>query len=329
MTKRLAKLVVLGLDGGGSRTVCIVAGEKGRELGRALSGSSNHQSVGVEAAKRAIAEAVTGAREAAGDPPLAAACLGMAGLDRGEDERVLRGLLTPLFGGARLRLVHDAEIALVGGTGGRKEGVIVIAGTGSIAVGFNGAGRAVRSGGWGHLLGDEGSGYQIAQRGLNAATRARDGRGATTSLVESLPEAVGVASVEDLASRIYLEGWPVGQVAALAPLVLAAAAEGDAVARGIVANAGHELSRAAVAVIRALKIDDTRFEVVLSGGIFGGSPVLVEAVREEITAFAPDADVHLPRHEPAIGALWLALEAARDPEWGESGLSYAPLVIGP
>jgi N-acetylglucosamine kinase len=306
-----------------------VADEDGREMGRAISGSSNHQSVGAEAAKGAVAQAVAGARQAAGDPSLAAACLGMAGLDREEDERVLRALLRPLFEDIRLRLVHDAEIALVGGTGGRKEGVIVIAGTGSIAVGFDGAGRAVRSGGWGHLLGDEGSGYQIAQRGLNAATRARDGRGPMTSLAETLPKAVGAASVEDLASRIYLEAWPVGQIAALAPLVLAAAAEGDAVARGIIATAGHELSRAAVAVIRALRIDESRFEVVLSGGIFGGSPALVEAVRGEVLAFAPDADVHLPRREPVIGALWLAVEAARDREWDEGGPPYTPLVIGP
>jgi len=221
------------------------------------------------------------------------------------------GLLQPLLPRVRLRLVHDSEIALVGGTGGRRDGVVVIAGTGSIAVGHDGAGRVVRAGGWGHVLGDEGSGYQIAQRGLNAATRARDGRGPATSLLESLPDAVGAASVEDLASRIYLEGWPAGQIAALAPVVLTAADEGDAVARGIVAAAGHELSRAAVAVIRALGKDETHLEVVLSGGVFGGSPSLVEAVRGEITAFAPAADVHLPLHEPVVGAAWLALEAAR------------------
>jgi N-acetylglucosamine kinase len=234
----------------------------------------------------------------------------MAGLDRAEDEQVLMGLLQPLLPEVSLRLVPDFEIALVGGTGGRRGGVIVIAGTGSIAAGHDGTGRTVRAGGWGHLLGDEGSGYQIALRGLNAATRAQDGRGPATTLLESLPAASGAASLDDLASRIYLEGWAVGQVAALAPVVLAAAADGDAIARGIVAAAGHELSRAAVAVIRALGKDEP-LEVVLSGGIFGGSPFLVEAVQEEITAFAPGADVHLPRREPVFGAVWLALEEAR------------------
>lgn len=305
------ELRVLGLDGGGSRTVCIVADAQAREMGRAQTGSSNHQSVGVEAARQAIAEAMAGARRAAGDPPLAAACLGMAGLDRAEDERVLHALLEPLLPGTRLRLVHDAEIALVGGTGGRKEGVVVIAGTGSIAVGYDGAGKTARSGGWGHILGDEGSGYQIAQRGLNAATRARDGRGPATSLLEQLTSAAGTGSLEELASRIYLEGWSAAQIAALAPAVLNAAAAGDAVARGIVASSGHELSRAAVSVIRALGVAETRFEVVLSGGIFAGSAELMVAVGEEIRAFAPGADVHLPRNEPVVGAVWLALQAAR------------------
>src|SRR3972149_541516 len=194
MTERRSEIYVLGLDGGGSRTVCIVADEDGQEMGRGLGGSSNHQSVGVEAAKEAIAEAVAGARGAAGGPPLRAACMGMAGLDRVEDERILMGLLQPLLPRVRLRLVHDSEIALVGGTGGRRDGVVVIAGTGSIGVGHDGAGRVVRAGGWGHVLGVEGSGYQIAQRGLNAATRARDGRGPATSLLESLPEAGGAGS---------------------------------------------------------------------------------------------------------------------------------------
>jgi N-acetylglucosamine kinase-like BadF-type ATPase len=116
--------------------------------------------------------------------------------------------------------------------------------------------------------------------------------------------------MEELASRIYLESWSAAQIAALAPVVLSAAEEEDAVARGIVAGSGHELSRAAVAVIRALGIDDTRFEVVLSGGIFAGSPAIVEAVGEEIRAFAPEAEVHLPRHEPVVGAVLLALRAA-------------------
>jgi N-acetylglucosamine kinase len=266
--------------------------------------------VGVEAAQQALAEVVAAARQTAGDPPLAAACFGMAGLDREEDLHILRGIAQAVLPGVPVEIVHDADIALVGGTGGRRYGVVVIAGTGSVAVGFTADGRTARTGGWGHILGDEGSGYDLARRGLNAASRAVDGRGPATILSLRLPKAAGVATLEAVADRVYLEGWTATQVASLAPAVLAAAEEGDEVAGEIVRAAGHELALAAVSVIRALGMEERIFEVVLSGGIFHGSARMVEAVRREVAAFASQSDVHLPRSEPVLGAAWMALQAA-------------------
>ncbi len=173
---------VLGIDGGATRTVCLIADEAGTEVARAVGGPSNHQAVGVEAARRALAQAIAQACDAAGNPPLAAACWGMAGLDRPEDGRILNALAAELLPGVPVAVVHDADIALVGGAGGSRVGVVVIAGTGSIAAGYDIAGRTARAGGWGHVLGDEGSGYDIARRGLNAATRASDGRAPATAL---------------------------------------------------------------------------------------------------------------------------------------------------
>jgi N-acetylglucosamine kinase len=319
---------VLGLDGGGSRTVCLVVDGEGRELGRALAGPCNHQSVGVEAAMAALAEAMASARRAANDPPLAAACLGMAGLDRDEDLRLIRQMVEPLLPGIPVEIVHDADIALAAGTGGRRFGVVVISGTGSIAVGFDAGGRRVRAGGWGHLLGDEGSGYDIARRGLNAAARAYDGRAPATKLVERLVSAAGAASLEDLANRVYLEGWTVGQVAALAPAVLAAADEGDPSALEIVTGAARELALAARAVIANLRMEEQVFDLVLSGGIFKGSLSLVESVGREVREFAPRASVGLPQYEPAYGAALIALQLAqrfsRDPARAERGTGQSP-----
>ncbi len=302
---------VLGLDGGGSHTICLIVDGEGRELGRAMAGPCNHQSVGLEAATRALAEAVASARRAANDPLLAAACLGMAGLDRDEDLRLIRQMVEPLLPGIPVEVVHDSEVALAAATGGRRFGVIVIAGTGSIAVGFDAGGRRARAGGWGYLLGDEGSGYDIARRGLNAATRADDGRAPATSLTERLVKAADAASFEDLANRIYLDHWTVGQVAALAPAVLAAADEGDAVASEIVTGAANELALAARAVIAKLGMEGLVFDVVLSGGIFRGSPSLVGLVGREVKAFAPRAAVILLQHEPAYGAALIALQLAQ------------------
>ncbi len=301
---------VLGLDGGGTRTTCVILDGDGREIGRGLGGPSNHQSVGVKAAQQALAEVVAAARHTAGDPPLAAACFGMAGLDREEDQRILRRIAQAVLPGVPVEVVHDAEIALVGGTGGRRHGAVVIAGTGSVAVGFAADGRTARTGGWGHVLGDEGSGYDLARRGLNAASRAVDGRGPATILSLRLPQAAGVATVEAVADRVYLEGWTAPQVATLAPAVLAAAEEGDEVAGEIVRAAGHELALAAVSVIRALGMEEQIFEVVLSGGIFNGSQTIVEAVRSEVALTAVHASVIRPRREPVLGAAWLAQQAA-------------------
>jgi N-acetylglucosamine kinase-like BadF-type ATPase len=302
---------VLGLDGGGSRTLCVILDEGGREVSRGQGGPSNHQSVGVEAAKQAIHDAVTTALDAIGNPMLKAACWGMAGLDRPEDEDIIKEMARALMPEVDVEVVHDSTIALVGGTGGKRVGVVIIAGTGSIAVGYHPSGRVARAGGWGHLLGDEGSGFYIALGGLNAATRAHDGRGPITILVDRLPRAVNVSTLEDLANRIYLEGWTAPEVANLAPVVLEAADEGDDQAMKIVEDAAMELALAARVVIETLGMEDETFEVVLSGGIFKGSPRMVEIIQKELSEVNPQAEVILPRQEPAIGAGLIALEAAR------------------
>ena len=301
----------LGLDGGGSRTLCLVVDGEGRELGRGLAGPCNHQSIGVEAARTALAEAISSARRAATDPPLDAACFSMAGLDRDEDLRLIREMIEPLLPGTPIEIVHDTDIALAAATGGRRFGVAIIAGTGSSAAGFDAAGRRARAGGWGHVLGDEGSGYDIARRGLNAASRARDGRAPATTLIERMVGAAHAATFEDLANRIYLDGWTVGQVAALAPAVVVAAEEGDTVALEIVENAANELALAARAVIAALEMEGQAFDVVLSGGLFQGSSRLVDLVGQGVRAFAPRATVALLQYEPAYGAALIALQLAQ------------------
>jgi N-acetylglucosamine kinase len=130
-------------------------------------------------------------------------------------------------------------------------------------------------------------------------------------LIERLVSAAGAASLEELANRVYLEGWTVGQVAALAPAVLAASEEGDALAQEIVTGATRELALTARAVIANLGMEEQVFDLVLSGGIFKGSSRLVESVGREVRAFAPRASVGLPQYEPAYGAALIALRLAR------------------
>jgi N-acetylglucosamine kinase len=303
-------MYVLGLDGGGSKTTCVILDSSGNEIARAVAGASNHQSVGIEHAEQALDEAILATRKAAGDPELASACWGMAGLDRPEDEVIIQEVARRLLPGIPIDIVHDSTNALVGGTGGEHFGVVIISGTGSIAVGYHPSGTMQRAGGWGHLLGDEGSGHEIALRGLNAATRAYDGRGPETNLVNAFVKATKVSTFESLAARIYLQDWTAPEIAALAPAVLTTAEEGDQVAQQILEHASQELALAARVVIQSLDMVNESFNVVLAGGIFSGSSRMVEATRRAISSFATQAKVILPLYEPVIGAGMIALNNA-------------------
>lgn len=308
MNSREKTRYVLGLDGGGSHTQCVILDQSGREIDRGVGGASNHQSVGVDAAKRAIEETMEKALHEAGNPTISAACWGMAGLDRPEDEKIIQQIAEQLLPQIQVKVVHDSTIALAGGTGGKQFGVVIISGTGSIVVGYHSSGRIERASGWGHLLGDEGSGYYIALQGLNAATRAFDSRDSETSLVEGFIAEAGEDSFENLVSRIYLEDWSAPEVAALAPIVLSAAEKGDSVALEIVDRAAQELSLAARVVIDKLGMQTDIFDLILAGGIFEGSPEVVEIIRGEIRKYAPQADVKLPLLEPVVGAGLIALD---------------------
>ena len=308
MGSKNESIFVLGLDGGGSHTQAVILDQSGAEIGRGVGGASNHQSVGVEATAQAILKTMKSALEAAGNPSLSTACWGMAGLDRAEDEQIIQGIAKQLLPKIPVKVVHDSTIALVGGTAGKQFGVVIISGTGSIAVGYHPSGRIERAGGWGHLLGDEGSGHSIALRGLNAATRAYDGRDLETSLIDSFTRETGETSFENLASRIYLENWSTPEIASLAPVVITAAENGDEVAIRIVSSAAQELALAGKVVILKLGLENDAFDVVLSGGIFTGSQLMIDEIGKTIHSFAPAALVLLPINEPVIGAGMIALQ---------------------
>jgi N-acetylglucosamine kinase-like BadF-type ATPase len=274
------------------------------EIGRGLGGASNHHSIGLDQARRGIEEAIESALQAAENPTVSAACWGMAGLDWPEDERLINQLARQLFPTIPIEVVHDSTIALVGGTDGKTSGVVII----SIVVGYHPSGRIERASGWGHLLGDEGSGHFIALQGLTAATRARDGRDRETSLVQDFVDETGEESFESLANRIYLEDWSAPDIAALAPVVINAADQEDQVALAIIDRAANELALGAKVVIQKLGLQGDTFDVVLSGGIFKGTQRMVEGIREQILAFAPNTSVHLPIREPLIGAGMIAMQ---------------------
>jgi N-acetylglucosamine kinase len=306
-------LLVLGVDGGGSKTVCVLLDAQRRELARGEGGPSDHYTVGSAEARASLGAAIRSALDArhmAADSVLAI-CLGMAGVDRPEDELIIQQMVREIIAVPRVRVVNDAVIALVGGVG-RAYGVAIIAGTGSVAYGINARGQARRAGGWGYLLGDEGSGYDIGRRAMQAALRAHDGRGQATCLLPMLLTHLNLERIEDLMALIHLQGFQRHQIAALVPLVEQAVKEGDPVALDILRGAAEELSLGARAVIQGLEMQDETFDAVLVGGVFKTGVCLLEHVRRRVLDVARRAKVTLPRHEPAVGAALLALDLVRE-----------------
>ena len=296
---------VLGIDAGGTKTVGLLADETGRVVAVARGTGANLQTHGeleVEKVFDGILEAV-GARG-----EIAAVCLGIAGVDRPRDEEVIRGILRRLGYRETARVVNDAAIALVAGAEERV-GIVILAGTGSIAYGADREGHTARSGGYGFLLADEGSGYWLGHQALRAAVRSADGRGPQSALAGLVFESLGVGSVAEMVPVVYEKGLPKFRIAAHAGLVQQASDRGDAVATALLEEAALELSLAARAVAQRISLGGGPYRVVLAGGVFKACPSLPGRI--ERCLGLPGAELVPLRVEPAQGAVALALDLLR------------------
>jgi N-acetylglucosamine kinase-like BadF-type ATPase len=302
-------MFVLGIDAGGTKTVCYLTDGEGKTLGEGRGSGANLHANGeleVEKVLHEVIEQALGERAIRPD----AVCVGVAGVDRHEDDRLMRGIMRRLGLGAQTLIVNDALIALVAGVGD-DPGVVMVAGTGSIAYGVNRDRFAARAGGWGHVLGDEGSGYWIGRQALMAVVREADGRGPATQLTPLVLEHFGIGRVEGLVRQIYDDQMRRHSVHALGPIVDRARVEGDVVAAEILREAGLELTRAAASVIERLGMRGQPFQTVLSGSMFRLIPWLADDVARRLAEVAPRSTVSRLMAEPARGAVHLALAKAR------------------
>lgn len=306
-----APRLVLGVDGGGTKTRAVVMNGRQVVLGEGVAGPSNPLRVGVADAALSVREATERACAAAGvrRVDILAAEIGLAGVKRQDLRERMREALSSLGIGA-LEIVTDAEIALYGATGGRP-GLVIIAGTGSNCCGVNARGRRACAGGWGPVAGDEGSGSWIARRALQAVAKATDGRGPRTPLVEAACEYFNVATPEDLAQAIYAPHMTNQRIAGFGRRVIEAARRRDAVARSLVAEAGRELAQAALAVIGKLKMERDEFTVGYVGGVFSAGELILKPLRDEMNGVAPGARLAPPEFAPAEAAARLAQERMR------------------
>jgi N-acetylglucosamine kinase len=300
---------VLGIDVGGSKTICLLADEAGRIVASAREEGANLQGAGALALEKVL-HSVMETTIADRDVRPSAICLGIAGVDRAADEAVVYSIMQRIGYQARILVVNDALIALQAGVGDRP-GIVIVSGTGSIAYGRNTANEAARAGGWGYVLGDEGSGYWIGRLALRAVVRHADGRGRPTSLTGKLLGHFHAERAAELIHEIYHDKVGPRAVASLAKYVQEARTEGDAVAIAILNQAADELMTAAAAVMARLNLKDAPFTFVLAGGIFHGVPWLCDQLQLMLPSLAPQSRTIRLEAEPAMGAVQLALAELR------------------
>jgi N-acetylglucosamine kinase-like BadF-type ATPase len=302
----------LGVDGGASSTICAVCSDDGAVLGIGRGGPSNHILApgGRERARGAVGAALETALRAANLAAVEfrAAQFGMTGITAGTDRaRAFAEVVGEVLRARTARVDNDSAIALAGALA-CGPGVMVIAGTGSVALGLDPAGREARVGGWGYIFGDDGSAFALGRAGVHAALHARDGTGPETVLVDRIPPAIGM-DVQAIPMAFYEGRLDRAQVASLSPVVTAAATAGDVVARRLVDRAATSLADLVAAVIRRLTWPEGATPVAPVGGVFDAGPIVFKPLRLALAAAAPGAVLVPPRYEPAAGALLLALRS--------------------
>lgn len=300
---------VLGIDAGGTKTACVLADATGEILSQSRGDGANLQAAGelsVEKTLHHVMDAAIGERALVP----AAICLGMAGVDREGDATVVGAIMRRIGYKAQVLITNDALVALVAGAG-LGPGVVIIAGTGSIAYGKNADDDAARAGGWGYVLGDEGSGYWLGRLALRAVVRENDGRGRPTSLTPRILAHFGVTKPQELIYEIYHQQIKPSGIAAVARYVQEARDEGDPIAVALLENGARELLAAAGSVVQRLRMHADAFPFVLAGGIFQAVPWLADALSHRLPQLAPHATVTRLQREPALGAVTLALAAVQ------------------
>jgi N-acetylglucosamine kinase-like BadF-type ATPase len=306
---------ILGIDGGGTKTLVAIADLNGKIVGTGQGGPANFDDVGISTVQANIATAVAMACQQANLPqePFASVFLGMAGVVSTHEHAFARqiALNLNLAEPEQIGIGHDCRIALAGGLSGRP-GIVLIVGTGSSCYGKTADGREWRSGGWGHLISDEGSSYWLGVQAMRAAVMVSDGRLPASMLLENVQHYFGLVEINDLMHRIYVQGLSRSKIAALAPLVIQAAEAGDSPAQELIRHGAQDLAECVLAVADQLGISNTASsagcEVALVGGLLKAGDTYINPLRQAIHERLPYSQVRQAELPPVAGACMLALK---------------------
>ncbi|MCP2241018.1 BadF/BadG/BcrA/BcrD ATPase family protein [Thermoanaerobacterium thermosaccharolyticum] len=303
---------VIGIDGGGTKSIITIEDMSGNVLACETGGATNIKSESKDsvstALKSLIKMSISNANLAIDD--CKAICLGTAGAGRAKDREILRNILLSTGIKGNIIITNDAEICLAAGTG-KLEGIAVIAGTGSIAYGIDKCGRRFRAGGWGHILGDEGSGYYIGLEAIKAALRSYDGRDLYTELLPLLMEKVGIEKPEDFIKFVYRDNFKKSEIASLAKVVYYAYKKGDKKAKEILENAADELFKLANAVIRRLDLENESTTLVTNGSVLLKNIYIYSKFSDMVKEVYPNINIIKLKGDASKGAAAIALNSLK------------------
>jgi N-acetylglucosamine kinase-like BadF-type ATPase len=306
---------VLGIDGGGTKTIAAIASDDATVCGIGRSGATNFQGIGVTRAGINLKQAVDAALDDAQIKPsdVSFATYGIAGADRDVDFETVLGYVAPANCAGQYMITNDTTIALRAGT---KDGVGValIGGTGANTIGFSPNYEQKKIGGLGPLTGDYGSAGDIARKGVLASLKYHDGRAPKTLLYEMFRKRLDLDHLEDIIEYSYIDKYMPFQIADLAPIVFEAANQNDKVALAILKKTGNQVGHDAVTCMRALFDKEEAVPVVLGGSVYmrGANRTLVDTMTGYIHKRYPNAKIVKLTNEPCTGALLWALDILKE-----------------
>lgn len=300
---------VIGIDGGGTKTVLKMSDLMGNLLGTYEGGPCNLNSTSAENVEKMLIELILSSVK---DESLLlkdcrGICIGTAGAGRERERSIIQNIIRAAGYNGKLIVTDDAVTALYGGCG-KGEGIILISGTGSICFGINASGEKYRVGGWGHIIGDEGSAYHIAVKILNSVMKSFDGREEETVLRELVTERLKLNKVEDLIEYVYRKGKVKNEIAALAIILSEAYSGGDKIALRIAEEAAADLFNHVRVVVEKLKLQGKEANLVTNGSVINKNSYIRSHFEKLVNKCFPNINILEPQDDAAFGAVLMMLK---------------------
>jgi len=305
---------VLGMDAGGTKAHCQIAGDNGVIIGQGFGGPSNYQTVGAENAKKELRTAI---EEALGHAELkisdiSMAVFGMSGADEEIDFQILRPMVKELMGDVPAKILHDSWIGMKTAVEDMV-GIVSICGTGAGHSGRNREGKQLTLRNLDFELGNLGGGSDLVSKALHYAFRSNESTFKKTILEEKIPMIFGVSDMEEVCRKIRIHGIDREERYRIPVMVFDAADEGDEVSKLLLENMGYEEGLYGGGVASRLGMKEEKFPVVLIGGLFQtGNSILINSYMKAIHQTAPGAYPVIPDKPPVAGAIGLALDLLKN-----------------